>query len=182
MKPSTWTPRSLLGRETEQKQVLCSYLEIKGIEHRHQFCSLHFDKIPIFQNHTGVTLHRGEMAHAVVNRHTGWKSNSCKGWTVNEEAAKAEIPPCWMKCGKLLTFLHFFFLLENFPNFFHDVSVSLLTQAEHRGPGHCCLRNHLQGTCGQDNWNISTTIWKCMFGYYVTSFSWIETTCIIHTE
>lgn len=58
------------------------------------------------------------------------------------------------------TFLHFFFLLEDFPNFFHDVSISLLTQAEHGGPCHSCLHYHLQGTCGRENWNGSQVLWR----------------------
>lgn len=54
-----------------------------------------------------------------------------------------------MKCSPLLTFLHFFFLLEDFANFLHNKSVSLHTQAEHRGPCDSCLDHHLQGTCGE---------------------------------
>lgn len=179
MKPSTWTPRSLLGgwNKTETRVMQEQLCENKRIEYRYQFCSLHFDKIPIFQNHIGVTLHGGKMAHAVVNRYTSWKSNSCKRWTVNEEAEKAGIPACCRKCRQLLTFLHFFFLLEDFPNFFHDVSISLLTQAEHGGPCHSCLHYHLQGTCGRGNWNSPKVLWRLLV-FFVTSFSCIGATHI----
>lgn len=179
MKPSTWTPRSLLGGETKtETRVMQEQLrENKRIEYRYQFCNLHFDKIPIFQNNIGVTLHRGKMAHAVVNRHTSWKSNSCKRLKVNEKGKKAGITACRRKCRQLPTFLHFFFFLEDFPNFFHDVGISLLTQAEHGGPCHSCIHYHLQGTCGWENWNVSKVLWR-LLDFLVTPLSCIGTTHI----